>query len=365
MLSKNREAMFEFTRTIIAILAALALTILIILFVSKEPGTALKYFLLGPFTSIRRFGNMIEMAIPFIFTGLGVCVMFQANQFNMIAEGAFFFGGLAAAIIAVLFPQLGFLHLCMAIVAGGIVGGLGGLLPGYLKAKWKTDEFVTSLMFNYVLLYLGLYFLSAWIRDPNAGNRASFIFPKTAQFAKILHGTRIHGGLILAIVMIILVYLFLYRTRWGYALRMTGLNIEYARYTGINTVAVIIYSQVIGGMIAGIGGATEILGMYQRFQWQNLPGYGFDGIIVAILARQNPLFVPLGAIFLAYLRVGADIMARTSDVSSEVVSIIQAIMIMLIAANAFLAKWRHKLVVKQSQQMQGLKEEKTHEQYTV
>lgn len=350
MSSKKIETQFEIIRTFVAILLAMVLALIIILAVSEEPLDSITTFLIGPLTSLRRFGNVIEMAIPFIFTGLAVCVMFQANQFNMAGEGAFYIGGVAASFIAIKFIMPAGIHPIVAILFGGLIGAIVGLIPGILKIKWNANELVSSLMLNYISLYTGLYIINNILRDPNAGNTASYIFNKTSTLEKIIPGTRIHWGLIIAILSILLIYLFMYRSKWGYALRMTGLNESFARYSGINTKRVIIYSQVIGGLIAGIGGSTEILGMYQRFQWQALPGYGFDGIIVAILARMNPLFVPIAALFLAYIRIGADIMARTSDVPSEVISVIQAIIIMLIAANRFLAQWKHKKVVKASKE---------------
>ncbi|WP_125154613.1 ABC transporter permease [Clostridium rectalis] len=358
MSSKKIETQFEVVRTFIAILLAISLALLLILGISKQPLDALVKLLTGPLTSARRFGNVIEMAIPFIFTGLSVCVMFEAKQFNMISEGAFFIGGVAASYCAIKFILPIGLHPIVAILFGGIIGGIAGFIPGILKIKWKANELVSSLMLNYVFLYLGLYIINYILRDPKAGMTASFMLNKSSTLPKIIPGTRIHLGLVIAIIFIVLTYLFMYRSKWGYALRMTGLNENFARYSGINTNRVIIYSQVIGGLLAGIGGATEILGMYQRFQWQALPGYGFDGIIIAILSRNNPILVPISAIFLAYLRVGADIMARMTDVPSEVISIIQAIMIMLIAANRFMAKWKHKKVVKHSQEKLLAKEEK-------
>lgn len=358
MSSKKIQTQFEIIRTFLAILVAMTLALLVILLVSNQPLDALNRFLTGPVSSVRRFGNMIEMSIPFIFSGLAVCVMFQANQFNMVGEGAFFIGGVAASFVAVNFIAPAGIHPAIAILVGGLVGGLVGLIPGFLKVKWKANELVSSLMLNYVCLYLGLYLIKAFIRDPNAGMIGSYVFGDTVTLSKIFTGTRIHSGLFIAIFFVILTYLFMYRTKWGYELRMTGLNESFARYSGINTKRVVIYSQVIGGLIAGVGGSTEILGMYQRFQWQSLTGYGFDGIIVAILARNNPILVPLAAIFLAYLRVGADIMARMTDVPSEVISVIQAVIIMLIAAKRFLATWEHKRVIKESQAQLAVKEGK-------
>ncbi|RLW68957.1 MAG: ABC transporter permease, partial [spirochete symbiont of Stewartia floridana] len=170
--------------------------------------------------------------------------------------------------------------------------------------------------------------------------------PSSARLFRIIPKTRVHFGLIIAIAMFIACRYYMFRTRWGYRLRVTGANTSFARYAGINIMAVIMSSQVLGGMIAGMGGAIEILGMYRRFSWQALPGYGWDGIIVAILARNNPVLVPAGAFFLAYLRIGADLMARTSDVQNEVVTIIQGIMIVLIAAESFLSSMHQRMVYK-------------------
>lgn len=348
---KSKGFLFEAVRTLVAIGIALLLAVLLITFVSDDPAEALNKFLLGPLASFKRFSNVIEMAIPFIFTGLAVCVMFQAKQFNMISEGGFFIGGVAAAFIAIKVALPMGIHPVVAIAFGGFIGGLAGLIPGLLKSKWKADEFVSSLMLNYVLLYGGLYVVNYILRDENAGSMASYLFNESAKLPVIVQGTRLHFGIVLAIISIILTYLFLYRSKWGYAIRMTGLNDKFSEYSGIKTAKVIIYSQIIGGALAGIGGATEMMGMYERFQWQSLPGIGFDGILVAILAKNNPLFVPVGAIFLAYLRVGADVMSRSSDVPSEVIIVIQAIMIMLIAAQRFLAKYKHKMIVKSSTQL--------------
>ena len=130
---------------------------------------------------------------------------------------------------------------------------------------------------------------------------------------------------------------------------MTGLNKNFAAYSGISVTGVIIYSQIISGGIAGLAGAADVLGLYRRFQWQMLPGYGFDGIIIATLARNNPIAVPVAALFLAYIRSGASVMSRMTDVSSEMVAIIQGIMILLVTAQAFLSTWHHRAVVKEAQ----------------
>ncbi|KUK15620.1 MAG: ABC-type uncharacterized transport system, permease component [Petrotoga mobilis] len=344
----NRESKFEVIRTLTAIFIAFLLAFIIILLVSEEPIHTFFMFTTGPFDSLRHVGNIVEAAIPLMFTGLAIAIMFKANQFNLAVEGAFFIGGVAATIAAINFKLPPVIHPMIAITFGAVAGAIVCLIPALLKVKFNASELVSSLMLNYIFFQIGIYIINYFLRDPYAGAMMSYKFQENAKLATLIPKTRIHMGLIISVVCIILMYLFQYKTKWGYALRMTGHNKNFAEYSGINTSFVIIYSQLLGGLIAGIGGATEILGMYNRFMWQALPQYGFDGVIVAIIARNNPLFIPLGAFFLAYLRIGADIMSRYSDVPSEMVAVIQAIVLVLIAAQGFLEKYRHKTILKEA-----------------
>jgi len=344
----KQSRIFEISRTILAITIALLIALVTILFVSEEPANALSTFLLGPLKSMRHFGNVLEMMIPLLFTGLAVSIMFSSAQFNLGAEGAFFLGGIASTFIAVKWALPNVIHPVIAILVGGLVGAVFCGIPAILKVKWNATELVSSLMLNYVALFFGLYIINYYLRDVNAGAMVSYKLAETSKLIKLIPKTRVHFGIIIAAIAVIAIFYFMYRTRWGYRIRLTGLNSSFARYSGIKTASVIILAQLLGGFVAGVGGSIEILGMYRRFSWQSLPGYGWDGIIVAILARNNPALIPVGAFFLAYLRIGADLMARTSDVQSEVVYIIQGVMIVLIAAESFMAQYRHKLVFKEA-----------------
>jgi general nucleoside transport system permease protein len=344
----RQQKLFEVGRTALAIAIALTIALVVILVVSEDPGEALGKFLLGPLDSLRHIGNVIELMIPLTFTGIAISVMFSAAQFNLGAEGGFFIGAIGASFVAINFNLPPVIHPFVAVLFGGLVGSLFCGIPAALKVKWGASELVSSLMFNYIALFFGLFLINYVMRDVNAGAMVSHQFKTTALLAKLVPKTRISFGLFVAILLIVVAALFMQRTRWGYRIRLTGANAEFARYSGINTTAVVLYSQAIGGFIAGIGGSIEVLGMYTRFSWQALPGYGWDGVIVAILARNNPLFVPVAAFFLAYLRIGADIMARYSDVPNEFVALIQGTIIILIAASSFLETYRHKLVFKEA-----------------
>ncbi|ETA80746.1 ABC transporter permease [Youngiibacter fragilis] len=358
MNTKKIERRYDILRTLIAIGIALVLALMVIVFISENPLDAMKSFLFGPVSSFRRFANVIELMIPITFTALGICVMYQAAQFNLIGEGVFFFSGAVATWFALNLTLPAGVHAAVVILLSASVGALIALIPAILKVKWKASEVVSSIMMNYVLQLAGIFLLMYYMKDMASGFNASYIIPATAKLPVLIAKTRIHAGLIIVVVMIILVYLFLYKSKWGYEIRMTGENQNFAKYSGIKVNRVILYASLIGGFLAGMGGAIEILGMYTRFQWEKSPGYGWDGMLVAILAKKNPSLVPLSAFFLAYLRIGADVIARTSDVPVEFVSVIQAIVIMFIAAEMFLAGMKHRAITKESRKQLELKEGK-------
>ena len=154
----------------------------------------------------------------------------------------------------------------------------------------------------------------------------------------------------MAIAVVVLCGLFVYRTRWGYAIRMIGINQDFSRYSGMKVASVIVLSQVLGGFLAGIGGGIEMLGRYKTFSWSSLPGYGWTGITIAILAGNNPCFVPLAAFFMAYLTKGCELMATYANVPSQLIDIIQGVIFLFFAAEQFLSGYRQKLVVKSAQE---------------
>ena len=358
---KNKKLAFETLRTVLAVAIALAIALVTILLVSDTPGVALKAFIIGPFDSLRHFGNVLEMMIPLIFTGLSISIMFAAAQFNLGAEGAFFMGAVVSSFIAVRWSLPVVIHPIVSILFGGLTGAVFCGIPALLKVKWGASELVSSLMFNYIAFFFGLYLINYFLRDVNAGAMVSYKLLESAKLPVIIPRTRVHWGIIIAVLAIILMYYYVFRTRWGYRTRVTGLNMLFAEYAGIKTATVIISAQLIGGFVAGAGGSIELLGLYRRFSWQLLPGYGWSGVIVAILARRNPAYIPLAAFFLAYLRIGADLMSRQSDVQNEIVAIIQGIMIVLIAAAGFLEKQQYRMIFKDATRDLAVEESRTGE----
>ncbi|MCT4595259.1 MAG: ABC transporter permease [Anaeromicrobium sp.] len=339
---KNSINKFDALRTSLAILIALSISTIIIFFTSETPIYSLQNFLFGPLQRLKYFSYVLEMMIPLICTGLGLSIIYQSKNFSLIADGCFYMGSIIAAFVGIKFAAPMGIHPLIGMACAGLVGGTIGMLPGIIKIKWKANELVTSLMFNYIFYFFGLYIVNYYLRDPKASVFASYKFKKSFGLPRILPGTRLHFGFVIAIAFIVLVYIYLYKTKWGYEIRTVGDNLNFARYSGINTAKVIICSQFIAGSIAGMGGAIEMSGMYKRFLWDVPPSYAWDGVIVALLSRNNPKYVPLAAFFLSYLRIGADMMSRRADVDNEIIAIIQAVMILLIAAERFLAFWKQR-----------------------
>ena len=351
----NSAKRFDLLRMLFAIVVALLISFAIIFFISEEPLNAIFTLITGPFRSKRNLGNVVEAMIPLIFTGTGVCIMFSANQINLATEGGFHLGGLVAAFVVLKFGLPGGLSPIVALFLAAAAGAVFCTIPALMKVKTSSPELVSSLMLNYISQWLCTFILMHFLQDPSVGS-ASHKLPENSVLPIIVGGTNIHIGLIIALVVAVLGYVFLYKTKTGYELRLTGENETFARYSGINIVKVILVSQMVGGVIAGLGGGVELLGpIYSRFSWVALLGYGWDAIIICTLAKKNPLYTPLAALFLAYLRTGASIMARYTDVTLEIVQITQGIIIMLVVAEQFLSGMKHRMIAKEARA--SLKEE--------
>lgn len=339
---------FTAIRLLCAFAIALIISIVIIFSISAQPGNAIFNLFLGPLQSKRHFFDVFASSVPLMFTGLALGLVFKSGNFSMIADASLYTGGVVAAAIAIQLALPSGVHPIVILVAAAIVGGIIGSIPALLKVYFHTNELVTSLMLNYVFFYFGIFIVNKFLIDRQAGTFASLRYASTATLPILLQGTKLHVGFVIAIVVVVLLYVLLYKTKFGYEIRISGSNPQFAKYSGMNTKKIIILTQVIAGAVAGLGGAVEQMAMYPRFNWQDSPSYAWDGVIIAILSGNNPKFVPFAAFFLAYIRVGADLMSRRSDVQNELVSIIQAILILFITAERFMAGWKQRQEAKKA-----------------
>lgn len=348
MSEKRKRFLLELLRIIIVVIIALVFGFIITALVSEEPVEAYKELLTGPLPKfsmtedgltvrgINRFGNWIEDSITLILVGLAVALVFKANQFSLGAEGQIYLGALAAGLVSLFVQAPIAIHISLALIAAAVAGFLWGLVPGILKAYVGADEIVSTLMLNVIAIQIYNLLLIHWLKDPTAGFIGTEFFPKTAVLPIVIPGTRVTIALFIAVVAVIAVWFLMARTPLGYEIRVIGANLKFAEYGGINTKRTIALSFAVSGLLAGLAGAQLATGLVKQLTLGISVGVGFEGIVVALLARNNPLAVPIAGLFYGYLRTGAQIMERSSDVTREVVLIIQAIIILMITAERVL-----------------------------
>lgn len=373
-MTKQREIKFIIIRSLLAIFIALLVATLLIFistggstFQEKLNGTgeALKQMLIGPlfrmskkkgtYFEMKRLAEIFAAMIPTIFTGLSVCIMFSANQFNLGAEGGALLGAFVSAMVAIYVPLPAGVHAVVAVLIGGAAVAIVMLIPALLKTKLDVSEMVCSLMLNYIIMYVIKFLMNAYLADKSRGQVMSHQFLSTSGIAPLVNDTVFSGakltwGFPVAIVAVILCGLLMYRSRWGYSIRMIGINQSFAKYSGMKVGSIIVLSQILGGFLAGVGGGIEMLGRYTSFTWSALPGYGWTGITIAILAGNNPWVVPFAAFFMAYLSKGCDLMATYAQVPAQLIDIVQGVIFLFFAAEQFLARYRQRLVVKTAEE---------------
>jgi len=355
-MTKNKT-LIEAIRIVTVVVIALAIGFVITALVSEEPVAAYTALLTGPLpkisfengfeiTNINRFGNWMEESTTLILLGLAVSIVFKARQFSLGAEGQMLLGALATAVVALKLSLPFPWHMILALAAAMAIGFVWGLLPGLLKAYLSVDEIVSTLMFNVIALQLFDLLLFNWLRDPTAGFVGTVPYPESAVLPLAIPGTRVSWMIFIMLAAVFVVWFLMERTPFGFELKMLGANRKFAEYGGINTKRVIALSMAVSGILAGLAGAHLSMGLLKRLTINLSPGLGFEGIVVALLARNDPRWVLVAGLFYGYLRTGAQIMERSSDVTREVVLIIQAIIILLITAEQLFPRlqqwWRER-----------------------
>jgi len=319
--------------TLFAVIFSLMVGVALIFIVSKQPVQSTRNFLLGPVLKTYNVYYLMIAMVPLTFTGLALCIIYQLRYMSLIVDSCFYMGAVVATAVGVCLPMPRIVHPIVAMLIAGAAGGLIGLLPAILRIKWRANELVSSLMLNYVFYFFGSFIILYGLRDRNQSILASLPFKPTFALPKLVAKTQLHWGFVVAAAFVVLVALFIWRTKWGYEIRLVGANPRFAAYAGLSVPTIVLYSHFVSGFLGGVGGAVEMAGLYKAFIWQMNPSYAFDGVIVAMLARKNPKFVPLSAFFLAWMRVGADFMSRRGDVAFEFITLLQGLIILILASD--------------------------------
>ena len=283
------------------------------------------------------FTESLVTATPYIFAGLAVALGFQGGLFNIGAEGQFYIGALASAYVG--YSIVGwpwFIHLPLAILAGAAAGAVWGAIPGYLKAKTGAHEVVNTIMMNWIAFRLSDWLLSGPMKS--SGFRpVTPTIEATAELPRFFpEPLRFNWGFILALAVAALVYWFLYKTTLGFEIRAVGANPDAAKYSGMSVVRNIVLVMTLSGALAGLAGAAQVLGTDHWVGQGFSAGYGFDSIALALLGKSNPIGVVLAALLFGVLRSGATSMQSLAGIPIHIISIIQGLVIIFVAAPAII-----------------------------
>lgn len=282
-----------------------------------DPITAYSALFSRVFGNLYNFGEAVREMTPLMLTGLAVAFAFRSGMFNIGADGQVMIGMTAATVVGIKFAALpGFILVPLAVIIAGLCGGLWAGIAGYLKAKRGINEVITTIMLNWVALYLSNYIVRAFLLLP--GQNRSEDIPASLSMTflnSLFDNARLHWGTAIALAAAVFFYVYLWKTKQGYEMRAVGYNPHAAEYAGMNVGRNVVKAMFISGVFAGLAGAGEVLGV---FHYQSVfaasPGYGFDGIAVALLGLTHPLGVVLAAILYGTLTYGSAGMSFVADV---------------------------------------------------
>ena len=327
-----RVALPKMLPQVIAILLAFLVGAVVLAVTGYSPLDAYGAMLSGAFGDVFGIGQTFTQATPIVFTALAFLFAYKCGLFNIGAEGQFLVGAFTAALVGISFNGLPFfIHIPFALVAGALGGAAWGFIPAVLKAGRGAHEVITTMMLSYVALYLTSYLVNYPFKAPGWVAQTVFIAP-SAELPRILQPTQLSASIVLAVLLAVLTQYTLSRTTIGYEVRAIGLNPSAAESGGISIKKTMIMALTVSGAIAGLGGAGEVLGVHRRFIEGFSPGYGWDGLAVALVGGLNPVGILLASVLFGALRSGGMTMTRTMHVPLDIVSILQALVILFVAA---------------------------------
>ena len=329
---------------LLAVLTAMIVGGVVILAAGGNPFAAYIGMFQGSFGSLAALSETTVWATPYILAGLAVAIAFKGGLFNIGVEGQLTLGAVAAALVGYGLPALtggkipAYIHLPLTIGAGMLAGGIWAAIPGWLKARFGGHEVINTIMMNYIALNLTSFLLNGPMKDPSPNNvlARTPMIAESARLTPIFEGFRLHWGFVLAVLIAVLLWWVLSKTVLGFEIRTAGTNPDAAKYAGINVQRTIILSMLISGMLAGLAGAFEVTALNFRHELGYSSGYGFDAIAIALLGKTHPLGVVLSAILFGAMRNGATRMQFLTQIPTDIISVIQALILLFVAADTII-----------------------------
>ncbi|WP_119070195.1 ABC transporter permease [Rubrobacter indicoceani] len=327
-----RDAAGALVFPVIAIFLAFVIGAVLVLISGNNPIVAYLALLEGAVGSPVALGRTLLNATPLIFTGLAVAVAFRAGLFNIGGEGQVYIGAITAAIVAVYLTALGPVGIPLVLLACLATGFMWGAIPGFLKARFGAHEVITTIMLNFIAINLATYLALGPFRSEEIvpGTRTIETFMRLPLVGFGL--SRVHYGLFVGLLAALTVYLLLWRTKLGFRIRAVGLSPGAASYAGMGIGRNTVLALAIGGAMAGLGGGAEVLGVYGKVSIPFVANLGFNGIGVALLGRNHPVGVVLGALLFGGLASGAQQMQFDTDVPLDLADVLLAVILLLVTA---------------------------------
>lgn len=337
---------------VFATLAALALGAVMLLFLKVNPLEAYKALWQGAFGSTNAFAETLVKATPLLLVGIGICISFRGDVINIGGEGQMIIGAIFATWVGLTFTSLpGWLVITLAMIAGFLGGAVWGGIPGFLKAYFRVNEILSTVMMNAIAVQIMNFMLRGPMIDPIQAQKASKI-PQTARLIEAFRlarwaPTRLHLGALIAVVLAILVYILLWRTTLGYRIRAVGLNPSASRYAGIKVPRYVVMALLLSGAFAGLAGAIQVYGVnYRMITDGSASGFtgnaGFNGIVAALFGQLHPLWSIPASILFGALLVGANQMQRVVQVPSALITVLNGLVVVFVVSSEFLRRRRQR-----------------------
>jgi general nucleoside transport system permease protein len=332
-----------------AVAVTLVVTALLVLWAGAPVGRTYVLLFQGGFGSVFALSETFTRATPLILTGLAATVAFKARLFNIGAEGQLYAGALAAIAVGGLHGGTGlewspWIVFPLMMLAAALAGALLLLGPALLKTRLGVDEVVTTLLLNFIVLLLVSAMLDGPMKDPTAmGWPQSVALNGELELSKLIEGTRVHTGLIWAITLALMLWAMFKYTTIGFSIRAVGANAHAAAFAGVPVTGTVVLVAMLSGALAGLAGAIEVAGRTSYVTLDMSPGYGYSGIVIAMLAGLHPIGVLVASVFVAGVLVGADSMSRAIGVPTYIADVIVATSLLSVLVATLLTQYRVRL----------------------
>ncbi|MGB0386633.1 MAG: ABC transporter permease [Ardenticatenaceae bacterium] len=333
------------TIPLLSLFTAMVIGAFVIWLAGGDPIEAYKALFAGAFGGTREFSNTIAKSTPYVIGGLAVALGFKAGLFNIGVEGQLYAGALLAVWLGFtpMTQGLPMIILLPLVILGGMVGGMiWGFIPGFLKAKTGAHEVINTIMFNFIAIRMTDWLIKSKdpiiLLDPNSSVPRTPVVADAAILPRLIEGTELHWGIFIALALVFVVWWLLFKTTIGFELRTVGTNPDAAKYAGMNVSRNIMLAMGLSGALAGIAGAAEVVGGPGALTPGLFGGIGFDSIAIALLAKSSPIGMIPAAFLWGALLNGASVMQIRADLSIDVIKMIQALIIMFVAADQIIRR---------------------------